>query len=490
MVEREENGYLTVYMALILTVLLSLFLTLFEGVRRNTIRMETECMMQIGLSSVMGEYHRELFERYNLLAVDSSYGTGSCGQENTGLHLKDYLERNMQCGEEDTGLLQQVLFQDFLKMSPSQTKVTRVSILTDGGGEVYRRTAAGAVWNDVGLEGMDKLLSWVKTVEEQGLNGINLDEEKEQNNRGIQEIRGKGADSQGDKWAQLLLDNPTDELSVKRAEDILGLVLKDSDSLSTRVLNEDGLLLQRMGRGQCMEGDLPIEELSEETTLSTQYLFREYLMKYFGYYKGEQENDTLQYQIEYFISGYQTDPENLKNVVLRISSIRDAANLLYLMSDSEKYGQAKTLGTAVAILLMRPDWKDVFTMSLVISWAFAESLYDVRQIMAGGRIPLMKTAETWHYSLDGILGILLDDGMSDIENKEGLCYEDYLRLLLMMTDLQTVTGRAMNLTEAEIRQTPGNRRFCLDGCYTALEAYTEVHSDYGYTFEITRTATY
>ena len=129
-------------------------------------------------------------------------------------------------------------------------------------------------------------------------------------------------------------------------------------------------------------------------------------------------------------------------------------------------------------------------MCLVLSWAFAESLYDVRQIMRGGRIPLMKTAETWHYSLDGILGSLLDDGMDDMECKEGLSYEDYLRLLLAMTDLQSVTDRAMNLTEANIRRTPGNRHFCLDACYTALEAYTEVVSDYGYELEITRTAKY
>ena len=296
-------------------------------------------------------------------------------------------------------------------------------------------------------------------------------------------------DSADDKWAGLLLDNPTDELSMKRAENILGLVLEDTSQLSDAVLYDDGLILQRMKQGQVDEGNLPIDELPEEEALTMPFFFREYLMKYFGCYRREQEG-ALKYQVEYFISGQKTDPENLENVVLRISSIRDAANLIYLMSDSEKYGQAKALGSAVAVLLLKPDWKDVFTMSLVLSWAFAESLYDVRQIMRGGRIPLMKTAETWHYSLDGILGSLLDDGMDDMECKEGLSYEDYLRLLLAMTDLQSVTDRAMNLTEANIRRTPGNRHFCLDTCYTALEAYTEVVSDYGYELEITRTAKY
>lgn len=489
MTGKKENGYLTVYMALVLTVILSLFLSLFEGVRYNTIRMEAECMMQIGLNSVLGEYHRILFADYNLLAVDSSYGTASPGCENTGQHLTDYLERNMQCSEEDSGPLQEVLYQNFLKIKPKNTKVTKVSILTDGRGEIYRREAAEAVRDDVGLTGLDTLLSWVETVEEKELEGRDLAEEKKQISEEIQKIRGKEVDSADDKWAGLLLDNPTDELSMKRAENILGLVLEDTSQLSDAVLYDDGLILQRMKQGQVDEGNLPIDELPEGEALTMPFFFREYLMKYFGCYRREQEG-ALKYQVEYFISGQKTDPENLENVVLRISSIRDAANLIYLMSDSEKYGQAKALGSAVAVLLLKPDWKDVFTMSLVLSWAFAESLYDVRQIMRGGRIPLMKTAETWHYSLDGILGSLLDDGMDDMECKEGLSYEDYLRLLIAMTDLQSVTDRAMNLTEANIRRTPGNRHFCLDACYTALEAYTEVVSDYGYELEITRTAKY
>ena len=46
MTGKKENGYLTVYMALVLTVILSLFLSLFEGVRYNTIRMEAEWTKQ------------------------------------------------------------------------------------------------------------------------------------------------------------------------------------------------------------------------------------------------------------------------------------------------------------------------------------------------------------------------------------------------------------------------------------------------------------
>lgn len=72
--ERPRNAYLTVTLALCLAVILSLFLTLIDGVRRNGARLEAECVTDIGLQSIMAEYHRELMKQYNLFAIDSSYG--------------------------------------------------------------------------------------------------------------------------------------------------------------------------------------------------------------------------------------------------------------------------------------------------------------------------------------------------------------------------------------------------------------------------------
>ena len=72
--EKPRNAYLTITLALCLAVILSLFLTLIDGVRRNGARLEAECVTDIGLQSIMAEYHRELMKQYNLFAIDSSYG--------------------------------------------------------------------------------------------------------------------------------------------------------------------------------------------------------------------------------------------------------------------------------------------------------------------------------------------------------------------------------------------------------------------------------
>ena len=60
----------------------------------------------------------------------------------------------------------------------------------------------------------------------------------------------------------------------------------------------------------------------------------------------------------------------------------------------------------------------------------------------------------------------------------------------MLTDTDKLTGRAMNLVEADIRLTAGNADFRLDGCFDRIEAYICVESAYGYQFELTRQKSY
>ena len=86
--QKHKRGYLTIYISLTLTIMLSLCLTLIEGARQNTIRLETECVMDIALNSILAEYHRELFAQYNLFYIDSSYGSDYPSYYNTEARLK------------------------------------------------------------------------------------------------------------------------------------------------------------------------------------------------------------------------------------------------------------------------------------------------------------------------------------------------------------------------------------------------------------------
>ena len=81
------DGYMTVFLALSLAVLLSLILALVEGARVNAVRMRTETAGNTAVRSVLGEFHQELLRQYDLYFIDASYGTGSASVEQVQQHL-------------------------------------------------------------------------------------------------------------------------------------------------------------------------------------------------------------------------------------------------------------------------------------------------------------------------------------------------------------------------------------------------------------------
>ena len=56
----------------------------------------------------------------------------------------------------------------------------------------------------------------------------------------------------------------------------------------------------------------------------------------------------------------------------------------------------------------------------------------------------------------------------------------------MLTGLEKLTLRAMDMVEADIRLTPGNQFFRLDGCVAQFRANVRIDSGFGYGFEIIR----
>lgn len=489
-IRKSRNGqiwtdaYLTVYLTLTMTILLSLCLALIEGTRQNAIFVEAECVTDIGLNSILAEYHRELFEQYNLFSIDSSYGQIMPCKDATANHLKYYLQQNLST--EDV-FLDWLLYRDFLGMQLDNVEVTGMRILTDDQGSVFRRRAAEAVWNDLNLNLFSELQSWMQVVESGQLTERDIAEEKQKLDKELDDYNGKKVQISETKWITVEVVNPTASLEEKRKEGILKWVVQDSGELSNKSLPVDTLIMARMESGNVNRGNRMLPELSGQEQLLERFFFQEYLMRYMGHYKAEAKEDVLTYQIEYLVEGKENDLDNLRSVVNKIFAIREAANTSYIMSDSDKTLLAETLAAVLASAMSVPEAAGVIKLILLYGWAFAESIYDVKCLMNGQRVPLIKDSDTWHYDLDKALNFETDDQESD---SEGLSYEDYLRIFMTLQNQEVLTARAMNMVEADIRQTPGNQSFRLDGCLEHVEVCVKVQSAYGYSCEITRSKGY
>ncbi len=116
----------------------------------------------------------------------------------------------------------------------------------------------------------------------------------------------------------------------------------------------------------------------------------------------------------------------------------------------------------------------VVYMLIMAAWGYAESIVDVRSLLAGSRVPLMKNRMTWNLSLTALMDGKLNETGQD---SEGMDYGDYLRILLFVTKRKIKYERMENLIQANIRLEEGFKDFTMHRCYYALTCYFEFYSE-------------
>lgn len=490
--KKKQEGYLTVYLTLSMAIMLSLLLTLVEGARRNGMKLETECAMDVAMNSVLAEYNRELFDKYRLFAIDCSYGTDQVMLENTSSRLLYYLNKNL-VSSHSNDYFGQWIYKDLFALYPEAVTLQNVLLITDHDGEMFRRQGIQIVKEDLGIAYVAQMAEWLKTVEEYEMNSRDIYSEKQELESQLMEYDGMEIDltenGQTIGYEILKIINPTGKLEELRKKSLLSIVTDSSVGLSECKLPKRQLVYERSKAKDILKGNLKIPDQSLIEELAQKVFFDEYLLKYMGHYGKAKEQSCLQYQIEYLLVGLDTDIDNLSVVLSALLALREVANTVYLFSDQEKYEAVQTLVLAITTVLMVPELEKLFTPIVIMGWAFAESLYDVSLLLSGDRVPLLKDAESWHLGLANALDAdFIKPGKENsqgVQNK-GLSYEDYLRIFLCMVDKNILTGRAMNMVEADISGTPGNANFRLDGCIVGLEAAVTVKSKYGPHFEIKR----
>lgn len=477
---RAVQGYLSVFLSLILMIVLSLCLVLIEGTRQNTVRLEAECIMDMGMNSILAEYHREVFEQYGLFYIDASYGTDYPSYYITEAHLREYLQKNTGQGgifqHQENGMFLPGVYMDLLELTFPEVRITGVSLATDNGGYPFQRQAVAVMENRFGGELIEELLSWIHVVEENNLLESTLEGEMAALERELSALKGK-KQLDDKQWISVELENPAAELLEIRRRGILRWVVKNEETISAKGILPEQYVSYRYGTGDINTGNMA----SKETlSLYERLIFQEYVLQYGGCYTNVKENAGLDYQIEYLLFGTGSDTENLRKTAAAICGMREVANMIYLMGASEKREMVKGAAALLAAALLVPEAEAVFEAILLIAWSFWESMQDTKIIMEGGRVPLLKDEDTWNCSLDNVF----DLHAGSEEEARGLTYRDYLRIFLYFAELERITYRFMDLMEMDIRRTEGNEFFRMDGCIDYVEAEVAAASGYGYQYHL------
>lgn len=522
-----EKGYLTVFITLTLTAVLSLCLVLIRGIRLSTMALEAECAVDAGMNSVLAEYHRELFEQYDLLFVDTSYGTSVPSYENTQDHLEEYVRRNL--GQEETLLA--LVSGDLLGLKLEQAQILGLTLASDNGGESLRGQIADIMYEKAGLPYFEKLTGWLEVLEEKKLQENTWLSQAEDARQQLQEWTKEAQKKYPDK--NMEVDGWFSRILLILRSGILNLTtnvwelsrqgIRAENYLSHREerLTGTGESDPQAGEGKsrdAWESDLPeawesngSEKSAQAGGVWEQFLLQAYILDKTGRFGAEKENSLLRYQTEYILMGKEKDVDNLRAVAEAIFVIREGANALHIIGCDDKMALITELSDGLAAAIMLPEASPVFRVLVVGAWAGLESVYDLRQLLAGKELPLIKTEEQWFFGLgvsakiqdaEDLTGHLRetregdaslqaadsgqDSGRESPWQVDMLGYSDYLSMLLMLQDSQTATYRLMDIMEMDIRLTPGNEWFRMDGCVDCLEVRFDMTGGDGYNFEITR----
>ena len=151
MAKTVKKGSITIFLALILSVVLSLVCASIESVRMSAARTQILNSMDIGLYSLFGQYDRTLLENYDLFAF---YAGGKDDVDMASVY--DNFESYMK----------PVLKQNSQKLELLQGGFNGYRLLTDGDGEVFYQQAVGYMRETLGSQGVQILLEKLKDQEE------------------------------------------------------------------------------------------------------------------------------------------------------------------------------------------------------------------------------------------------------------------------------------------------------------------------------------
>ena len=493
----KKKGSITVFLALILSILLSLVSASLQSVQVAATRTQILNGMDIGLYSLFGQYDRFLLRDYDLFFLDGTQGGTDLNlaavYDNFESYMKPILKQNSQ------------------KLKLRQGGFSGYRLATDEDGEVFYQQAVTYMKDTLGSQGVQTLVKRYKKKEqkvkqaekdgkqaEAGNTLENYDSEMNSAAQKSQEAKaaskkeesgdfgdGTSGESFSDGEVKPQVVNPVPVIQRIRRMGLLDLVVPASKGISDQKISHGDLLSGRtLQQGMAMP-----QKTGKDNSGSAKVLFQQYLMEHLGNYISPSEAG-LHYQLEYLLAGKKSDQENLKAVAKRLLLIREGINASCLMADAGKRAQIQALALAIASGFLIPPAAVAIEAALILCWSFAESILDLRELFHGGRVPLTKTAATWQLSLENLPNLLegLDSQRRDA--KGGMSYEDYLQVLLLSKSKAVKLTRGMDMIEVEIRSTKGKEGFRLDCCIEAAEISVDVEANRKQTFSVTRQYSY
>lgn len=451
------KGYLTVFLSLSLSILIGFVLMLTGTAVINAEKIRMEMAADVGMNSVLGEFHVGLHDRYGLIYIDASYLDKEPSVSNVEARLQFYINE---------GLRRQTGFSPWGEIQLTNLQITDAATAAEGMGNSMKYQAVCYI-QDRGIveyfpslnvvDGNDALGEW-RALQEQ-IAGMELP----------LILNEKG------EWEEVPLGNPADAVFSLTGSDLLYLLEIDNSHTDIAVRPEEyisGRVIRNLKNAPHKEAD--------------DLWFVSYLFAQMGRHRNPRENSLLQYQLEYIAQGKGSDYENLKAVAERLLQWRFAQNAAYALENSGLYGEAWAMAGELYAVLLKPEFQEPVARSILYACAYLESLAEVKCLMSGGQISM--ESGSFYTEVDQVAA----GGVPIPSSPEGgdMGYEEYLACMLLMLPENVRNLRSMDIMEMDIRLMTGNSYFSMDWCFERYTAEILAAGSFGREYKLYRTYGY
>lgn len=462
------EGSITVYLALTLAIILSLFFCVIESARITSLKTRSKAVSYMATDSCFGEFAKPLFEKYGIFGVFTT-------EEDFLADIKDCAAKNITPG--NTTFNSSF---NLFNLSLEDINYNNIFHITDNNGLFFAgQVTAYEKYRIISeeikeLTGLNNLVSnsdvtFPAYIDENGTTINNNDLSV------LTDMSGSGSTMYKDSSysaAKGLEENIASKVTSLLKSNLLLFFIDDSYSISHTELTDE--TAEAFPSHICVltEEAKAIQSGSISDILNASIdkgLFISYITNSFCSYSDTCVNNdiSLKYQREYILSGMQSDDDNLLSAALSIVSLRAAFNFTYLLTDVQKRDSAINL--ANSLTFSTPIAAQFAAFSILSFWAYAEAIIDTRDLFCGKSVPLMKTADTWTLSLEGILS-LGKYTVSKNDNSSGYTYDEYLNMCLLIMDPFTMYYRCMDLIQLDMRENV-NSEFHMNACIIACDVH-------------------
>lgn len=422
----RQRGSITLFMCMTIMMITSLGFTLIETSRFYGVDSKAELMTATSADNTFSEYIKPLWEQYGILGIDRSHGTGDETDGKLRERILDFASMQTEGNV------------DYYALSPIEVDIDDYMLLTDNDGEPFIHEAA--------LYYRDNIIGEVSTLVESRSNEVNSYESmntlslSDSNSASYDNIPSL-TDEQIQQGAKVV-----DDVGSFKSRGILDQVIPPDKTVSAESFNlEQSVSHRSLKRGNS-------KNPSKATSLD-KIVFSMYLKDKMSNFKKDLGHEGLKYELEYIISGDDNDTDNLKGVVARLLALRGSVNYVALYKDEARSSQALALAAALLGWTGNQGAIEGGKYAIMAAWAYMEGVLDVRLLLDGGKVSMIKMPEEWTSDLFN-LGACMSPDFTARNCETGMSYEDYLLAFLVLESSRSESLRALDMMENSMNSIP------------------------------------